>query len=78
MQPTNGCAKCEDGAPKGPVELAQVLQRGRLISALFGGVVAGLSPQAKPIWVGLFLRVGGTALAAWNLAVFIENERGRR
>ena len=78
MGQPNACPSC--AVPGGGVrsDLETVVQRGRLISALFGGVVAGIAPQQNPVWLGLFLRVGGTALAAWNLAVFIEQERKGR
>ena len=75
---TNGCTSCSSASPSARGDLLTVMQRGRLISALFGGAVAGLSPQAKPLGVSLFLRIGGTALAAWNLAVFIEQQRQRK
>jgi hypothetical protein len=70
------CESC-NGSPPRSGQLERVVQRGRLISALFGGVVAGIAPQQKPVFLSLFLRVGGTALAAWNLAVFIEQERSQ-
>jgi len=72
MKQANDCSKCSPGTA---LDLQQVVQRGRLITALFGAVIAGVAPQQEPVWVSIFLRVGGTALAAWNLAVFIEEER---
>ena len=72
---TNGCSNCAVPGPPNGSGLESVVQRGRLISALFGGVVAGIAPQTKPHALALFLRIGGTALAAWQLAVFIEKER---
>jgi hypothetical protein len=75
MPTGNACPTCPPGLAPASPEVQRILQRGRLISALFGATIAGLSPQQKPPWAAILWRVGGTALAAWNLAVYIEAER---